>query len=137
MKSKRVGHGHVMWTVCSALLTASTLAAAAPRELDSGGIARLASLSLPQAVESTEIGALTVHRSLANVTGRQEILVRLKTPSVAVGGGSVTREAILIEQADFIARALEAAPATEVLGSVQLVLNAVFLDVDAADLPDI
>jgi hypothetical protein len=137
MKSKRVGHGHVKWAVCSALLTASTLAAAAPRELDSAGIARLASLSLPQAIESTEIGALTLHRSLAKAAGRQEILVRLKTPSVAVSGGSVTREDILIEQADFIARALEAAPATEVLGSVQLVLNAVFLDVDAADLPEI
>jgi minor extracellular serine protease Vpr len=137
MKSKRVGRGHVMWAVCSALLTASTLAAAAPRDLDSAGSARLASLSLPQAIESTEIGALTLHRSLANASGRQEVLVRLKTPSVAVGGGSVTREEILIEQADFIARALDAAPATEVLGSVQLVLNAVFLDVDAADLPDI
>ncbi len=137
MKSKRVGHGHVKWAVCSALLTASTLAAAAPRDLDSAGIARLTSLSLPQAIESTEIGALTLHPSLANATGRQQVLVRLKTPSVAVGGSSVSREEVLIEQADFIARALQTAPATEVLGSVQLVLNAVFLDVDAADLPDI
>ncbi|MBC8025569.1 MAG: S8 family serine peptidase [Steroidobacteraceae bacterium] len=137
MKSKRVGHGHVKWAVCSALLTASTLAAAAPRDLDSAGIARLTSLSLPQAIESTEVGALTLHPTLAKATGRQEILVRLRTPSVARGGGSVTREQILIEQADFISRALEAAPASEVIGSVQLVLNAVFLDVDAADLPEI
>jgi hypothetical protein len=137
MKSKRVGRGHVKWAVCSALLTASTLAAAAPRELDAAGSARLTSLSLPQAIETTVIGGLTLHPGLANAQGRQEILVRLKTPSVARGGGSVTREQILIEQADFIARALDAAPATEVIGSVQLVLNAVFLDIDSADLPDI
>jgi len=61
--------------------------------------------------------------------------VRLKSPSVAVGAGRVTRDQVVAEQANVISRILALAPATEVIASMQLTLNAVVLDIDAADLP--
>src|SRR5882672_2508012 len=133
MKSKRVQHG-LKWAVCSALLSASTIAAAAPRDLTAAGVARLESLSLPAAVaiEGTRPSAL--HPSLAGVTGRQQILVRLRGESVAGSDEAITREQVLAEQAQFIDRILGLAPSAKVISSVQRALNAVVLDVDAADL---
>ncbi len=135
MKSKRVGHGHVKWVVCSALLSASTLAAAAPREITADGIARLQGLKLPVPIESLSRQDEVLHPSLAGLTGRQQVLVRLQLPSVARSGGQVTRDRIAAEQAAFISRALSLAPSTNVVATLQLTLNAVVLDVDAADLP--
>ena len=136
MKIKRVGHGHVL-AVCSALLSASTLAAAAPRELSADSLAHLTSLSLPQAIQTDEYNSPALHRSLDGATGRKQVLVRLRLPSVAAGAGQVTREQVLAEQSDFIAQTLARAQSTEVIASVQLVLNAVMLDVDAADLAEV
>jgi minor extracellular serine protease Vpr len=135
MKSKRVGHGHMKWAVCSALLTASTLAAAAPRELGVDGIARLQGLKLPVPIESLDRAGEVLHPSLSGLTGRQEVLVRLQLPSVGRSGGQVSRNQIAAEQAAFISRAVSLAPSTNVIASLQLTLNAVVLDVDAADLP--
>jgi subtilisin family serine protease len=135
MKSKRVGHGHVKWAVCSALLTASTLAAAAPREADAVSLARISSFALPQAVVAQGVPTTRLHPSLAGLTGRHEVLVRLRGESVAGSNEAVTREQVLVEQAGFISRALSVAPSAEVKGSVQLALNAVVLNVDGADLP--
>lgn len=137
MKIKRVGHGRMKLAVCSALLSATTLAAAGPREVSADDLARLSSLALPQAIQSEDFNSPALHRSLADASGRTQVLVRLKLPSVAAGGGQVTREQVLAEQADFISQALTNAPATEVIASVQLVLNAVMLDADAADLQEI
>jgi minor extracellular serine protease Vpr len=121
--------------VCSALLTASTLAAAAPRELGVDGIARLQGLKLPVPIESLGRAGEVLHPSLSGLTGRQEVLVRLQLPSVGRSGGQVTRDQIAAEQAAFISRAVSLAPSTNVVASLQLTLNAVVLDVDAADLP--
>jgi len=137
MKIKRVGHARMAWAVCSALLSASTFAAASPRDLSSDSLARLASLSLPQPIFTESLDSPALHASLANATGRQQVLVRLKSPSVAAGGGQVTREQLLAEQADFISQTLSRVPSAEVIASVQLVLNAVMLDVDAADLQEV
>ncbi len=136
MKSKRVGHGHMKWAVCSALLSASTLAAAAPpREISADGIARLASLSLPEVVTIEGVQPSRLHPSLAGLTGRHEVMVRLRGESVAGSQERVSREQVLAEQAAFINRALALAPSAEVVASVQLALNAVVLNVDAVDLP--
>ncbi len=135
MKSKRVGHGHMKWAVCSALLTACTLAAAAPREPDAASLARLASLKLPEAVTAQGVPTTRLHPSLTGLTGRHEVLVRLRGESVAGSNESVTRGQVLAEQAGFIGRALAVAPSSEVVASVQLALNAVVLNVDGADLP--
>ena len=137
MKIKRVGHGRMRLAVCSALLSATTLAAAGPREVSADGLAHLSNLSVPQEIQSGSLDSPALHRSLADAIGRQHVLVRLKLPSVALGRGQVTREQVLAEQADFISQAVARAPSTNVISSVQLVLNAVMLDVDAADLPEI
>jgi subtilisin family serine protease len=103
--------------------------------MSADGIARLASLTLPEviAIEGVQISRL--HPSLAGLTGRHEVLVRLRGNSVAGSGEQVTREQVAAEQAAFINRALAIAPSTEVVASVQLALNAVVLNVDAVDLP--
>jgi minor extracellular serine protease Vpr len=133
MKSKRLTHG-VKTAVFSALLTASTLAAAAPRVLPDASAARLASAGsfTPVVIENAASPAL--HKSLAGATGRQTVLVRMKGESVAGSEETVTREQVLAEQSAFISRILAVAPNAEVISSTQLALNAVVLRVDAQDL---
>jgi minor extracellular serine protease Vpr len=134
MKSKRVHHG-LKWAVCSALLSAGTFAAAAPREPAVGNFARLSTLALPEAVQTAGSGQQVLHPSLEGVTGRQQVLVRLTGPSVARGAAS--RATVEAEQAAFISRILARAPSAEVVSSMQLTLNAVVLDIDAADLGEL
>src|SRR5688572_9997336 len=134
MKSKRVGHGRALAAVCGALVSASTFAAASPREMTADYSAHLASFSRPEAIVTDEVASPALHRSLADASGRLQVLVRLRSPSVAVGKGAVTREKLVAEQAAFISQMLARAPSTDVITTVQLVLNAVVLDVDAADL---
>ncbi len=121
------------WAIGSALLTASTLAAAGAERLAVADADRLGALALPEAIVSESSDALTLHPDLRNLTGRQNVLVRLTTAPLASGQSS--RAAIEAEQAAFIDRAVGAAPSAEVIATVQLVLNAVALNVDAADLP--
>lgn len=79
--------------------------------------------------------------------GSQEIIVRLRTGSVAeadrdAAAAGANREqarasrkaAVEAEQADFLVRNLLALPGTKLLARVTHVLNAVFLEVDAASL---
>jgi minor extracellular serine protease Vpr len=133
MKSKRVGHG-LKWAVCSALLSASTFAAVGPRDLTAISTARIANVD-STAVVFENAASPKMHPSLLGVTGRQQVLVRLKGDAVAKKNSVSSRAALAAEQAAFIDRALAVAPSAEVVASLQLVLNAVVLDVDAADLP--
>jgi minor extracellular serine protease Vpr len=134
MKSKRVRHG-LQWAVCSALLSAGTLAAAAPREPALGNFARLSSLALPEAIERVGSGTDVLHPSLDGLSGRQQVLVHLSGPSVARGAAS--RNVVEAEQAAFVSRILSRTPSAEVVSSMQLTLNAVVLDMDAADLGEL
>ena len=134
MKSNRVRHG-LKWAVCSALLSAGTFAAAAPREMSADSLARLSSLSLPEVIRIEGVQPTVLHPSLVGLTGRHEVLVRLRGDAVAKKGSTSTRASLAAEQAAFIDRALAIAPSAEVLATLQLTLNAVVLDVDAADLP--
>jgi minor extracellular serine protease Vpr len=134
MTSKRVGHG-LKWAVCSALLSAGTIAAAAPRDLNAVSTARLANVESSEAVIIENSASPKMHPSLVGVSGRQTILVRLKGDAVAKAYSTSTRASVAAEQAAFIDRALGVAPSAEVVASLQLVLNAVVLNVDAADLP--
>ena len=139
MKGTSVGHG-LKWAVCSALLSASTFAAAAPvRDMAVATGAqreRLASIALPEKV-AANAAALPgrLDPSLANVAGRVSVFVRLRGESVAGSGESLTREQVLAEQAAFVDRILARAPNAEVTSSVQLALNGIVLKVDGADLP--
>ena len=82
MTSKRVGHG-LKWAVCSALLSAGTIAAAAPRDLNAVSTARLANVESSEAVIIENAASPKMHPSLVGVSGRQTILVRLKGDAVA------------------------------------------------------
>ena len=138
MKSKRVRHGHMTLAVCSALLSAGTIAAAAgPRPLSAADTARLSALTLPVPITSEGAVPSVLHPSLTGVSGRQEVLVRLSGPSVAGSNDSRARETVAAEQAAVIDRILAVAPSAEVRATLQLALNAVVLSVDAADLPQI
>ena len=138
MKGNSVGHG-LRWAVCSALLTASTLAAAAPRETSAASLARMESFALPATIE-TDAGLATrsvLHPSLQGATGRVDVLVRLVGESVAGSGEARSREQVLAEQAVVINRILGTAPNADVVASMQLSTNAVVLRIDAADLPQL
>jgi minor extracellular serine protease Vpr len=139
MKSKRVKHG-LRWAVCSAVLSASTFAAAAPSRpaITSADIDRLSALSLPAPMTSEGASLPSrLHPSLAGVSGRLDVLVRLRGESVAGSDERVSREQVLAEQAAFVDRILARAPSAEVAGSMQLALNAVVLNVEAADLAEL
>jgi subtilisin family serine protease len=119
--------------VCSALLSASTIAAAGPGEANAANLARLNSfLGEPASVAGVLPGR--IDPSLAGASGRHAVLVRLAGPAVAGSNGTVTREQVAAEQAAFISRILAQTPSTEVLASTQLALNSVVLSVDAQDL---
>src|SRR6185295_6447611 len=135
MKSKRVRHG-LKWAVCSALLSASTFAAVAPREnLPALSTERLASLGRSEVVVTENATSPKLHPSLSGVTGRTQVLVRLKGDAVAKELSTSSRGSLAAQQAAFIDRTLALAPSAKVVGTLQLVLNGVILDIDAADLP--
>jgi minor extracellular serine protease Vpr len=137
MKSKRVGHGHLKWAVCSALLSATTLAAAGPRGLTLDDGARLSAISLESPIVEASYESLVLHPSLANVSGRQDVLLRLRTPGVAESNGAISRAQVEAEQAALISRLVARAPSAEVISSVQLSLNAIVMNVDGADLAEL
>jgi subtilisin family serine protease len=110
----------------------------------------IAGLKLATPLEKSEVARpATLHESLVGAVGRQQVIVRLKTPAVGtldraplaalnydLGGARVAqRRKILDEQHGFLNRSRAAAPAADVLAQVQTVLNAVVLEVDAAALP--
>jgi subtilisin family serine protease len=133
MKSKRVGHGSLKLAVCSALLSATTIAAAGPREASAADLARLSSF-VGESASVAGVLPSKVDPSLAGTSGRHVVLARLAGAPVAGSGGAVTRESVAAEQAAFISRILAIAPSMEVLASMQLAQNAVVLSVDAQDL---
>ena len=134
MKGNSVGHG-LRWAVCSALLTASTFAAAAGPRVLADGSARVSGIASDDSIVTEGHDRSSVlHPSLQGLVGRHQVLVRLRGESVAGSEEAVTREQVLAEQAAFINRVLAVAPSAEVVSSTQLAINAVVLEVDAADL---
>jgi subtilisin family serine protease len=133
------------------LLIVTTIAAAAP----AGAASRADGRRLPDRVAAQRLGVpqgagsspITSPSRMRNATGTQQVVVRLRTGSVAEAdrdaaqtGGDRERArrdrkvTVDREQSDFLVRSLLAAPGTRVLARVSHVLNAVFLEVDAAAL---
>ncbi len=91
----------------------------------------------------------TLEESLTPDRGRVEVIVRFKEPSAAKRVGGMARGSIEArqigaykarlrdEQSAFMARAAKLAPGMKELGRVQIVLNAVFLELDAKYLPSL
>ncbi|MEM1434104.1 MAG: S8 family serine peptidase [Pseudomonadota bacterium] len=83
-----------------------------------------------------------VDPSLIGATGRQQIIVRLRSDATAAldvtnyANDRVSHKLALdLEQGDFIDRCMAMNSEVRVLGRVQHVLNAVFLDVPATEIP--
>jgi subtilisin family serine protease len=77
-----------------------------------------------------------VWSELGGVTGIQKVIVRLRTPSVAMSGKRSDldqqdhKRQLERDQANFVERAKKIAKGTIVLADAQMVLNAVFLELD-------
>ncbi len=71
-----------------------------------------------------------LNRNFALAEGRQQVIVRLKGAPVARGGN---KQDIEQEQAAFLQSCMDL-PGARLIGQVHMVLNAVFLEVDVADL---
>ncbi len=95
-------------------------------------------LDTPLTANNIDLG--TIHPALLGAEGRQEVIVVLKEDSLAESGitvpGAQAKYVKAVEkgQANFLNRAQKAVGNVNALGSVQRVLNAVFIEVDASDL---
>jgi subtilisin family serine protease len=100
----------------------------------------LAELKLPTPlkVRGTELGKLDP--SLRNAKGRQQVIIRLKTaPQISLADQEPAalrayQDQVQAEQQTFLERVLDE-PKVRLLGQVQLVLNAVFAEVESDSLP--
>jgi minor extracellular serine protease Vpr len=104
--------------------------------------AGLAELRLDRPVSVDGFSLATIDASLVDAEGDQQVIIRLTTPSVAeqkVRGRSAenAKRALQSEQQDLLGLVQSLDPNARVLAQVQLVLNAVFVEVDAAVLPQI
>jgi subtilisin family serine protease len=139
MRSKKL----LSLTGVVALVLASGLASGATtpqRTVNRALPASLATLKLKAPVQSTGINAATLDRSLLAAKGETRVIVRLRNPSVAERGltgdaAAQARQNLRYEQADLLDRIYALDPKARVVASTQLVLNAVFVEVDAAVLP--
>ncbi len=107
----------------------------------------LAALKLekPQTLQNANV-SLNLPHTLANISGRQRVVVRLRAPSVVqhvlanVTASSAAAQQVQLavvqsEQASVLASALQIDANTKVLGQVQKVLNAVMLEIEGSALP--
>jgi minor extracellular serine protease Vpr len=102
--------------------------------------ASIATLKLKTPLASREIEVSRLHESLRSAKGEQRVIVRLRNPAVAQLGitGSAAAQAkinLRNEQANLLDRIRALDPDARVVASTQVVLNAVFVEVDAAVLP--
>jgi subtilisin family serine protease len=85
----------------------------------------------------------SIDPALQDAEGRQQVLVRLRSPSVAKSKGKSPaaqqqhKAKLKNEQSAFFKRANKTAPGAKALTSVQMVLNAVVMEVDADSIDDL
>ena len=100
----------------------------------------MAELKLPTPVTVSGAGLNKLDRSLLNAKGRQQVIIRLRTaPRINLADQEPAalrayQDQVNSEQQDFLERALDE-PNFKLLAQVQLVLNAVFAEVEADSLP--
>jgi minor extracellular serine protease Vpr len=102
----------------------------------------LASLKLEAPLTMSGLGRAYLDPSLHGVEGDSKVIIRLVNPSVAeqglAGNASVhARNNLRVEQASFLERVQALDPNAKLLAQTQIVLNAVFVEVDAAVLPQL
>jgi minor extracellular serine protease Vpr len=104
--------------------------------------ASIAALKLDAPLESAGLTASRLDPSLLAAEGESRVIIRLVSPSVAQQGltdraAVHARDALRLEQAAFLDRARALDPNARVVATVQIVLNAVFVEVDASVLPQL
>lgn len=126
------------------LLTALPASAQTPVDRGAGreAPARIADLKLDAPVEMTGLSIASLDASLLNVEGDNKVIIRLVQPSVAEQGVSDNaavraRDDLRRQQADFLNRVRALDPNARVVAQTQIVLNAVFVEVNAAVLPQL
>jgi subtilisin family serine protease len=126
-----------------ALVLASGLAGGAPA-LDRGAQrtvpASVSALKLKAPVQATGLAVSRLEQSLRSAQGEQRVIIRLRNPSVAQLGATGNEAAqarinLRNEQADLLDRVRRLDPSARVVARTQIVLNAVFVEVDAKVLP--
>jgi len=124
----------------------TSLPASAQTPVDRGGgreaPARVVDLKLDAPVEMTGLSIASLDASLLNAEGANKVIIRLVQPSVAEQGLSDNaavreRDNLRQQQADFLNRVRSLDPNARVSAQTQIVLNAVFVEVDAAVLPQL
>jgi subtilisin family serine protease len=100
----------------------------------------IAELRLSSPLEVSGVNLEKLDRSLLGAQGPERVIIRLRTAPVTeqkAHGGAAQRakRGIKTEQTDLLARVLEADPNARVIAQVQVVMNAVFVKVDASVLP--
>jgi minor extracellular serine protease Vpr len=102
--------------------------------------ATIAAMKLDRPVTVSGSAASVLDRSLAGAAGANRVIIRLSADSAAnafVKGADTARakQAAKAQQDAFLGSVRAADPNARVIGQVQAVLNAVFVEVDAAALP--
>ena len=97
-------------------------------------------LKLDTPVELSDVAGPTLDRSLIGANGESKVIIRLSADSVAEAKGKgkalgLAKKEVDSQQDAFLSRVYQVDPNARVVGEVQLVLNAVFLEVAAAALP--
>ena len=100
----------------------------------------VAELKLDTPVELSDVSGATLDRSLVGAEGDSKVIIRLSADSVAEAKGKgkalgKAKKEVDAQQDAFLSRVYQVDPNARVVGEVQLVLNAVFVEVDAAALP--
>lgn len=104
--------------------------------------ARIADLKLEAPVELSDFSVASLDASLVGAQGAGKVIIRLTRPSVAeqgLSGEAAARERANLRQrqGDLMNRVLALDPNARIIAQVQVVLNAVFVEVDAAILPQL
>ena len=104
--------------------------------------AQLTDLMLDNPVEVSGLSVASLDPSLLFTEGAGKVIIRLARPSVSQQGlaDSATareRDNLRRQQAALLSRVLALDPNARVIGQTQIILNAIFVEVDAAILPQL
>lgn len=136
--------GAMTFAMASTAVLVATSASGAPptqdRATNRALPASVSALKLKAPVTRAGIGAERLHPRLLQAKGANKVIIRLRSPAVAqqglVGDATVqARNSLRQEQGIFLNRVRALDPNARVVASVQTVLNAVFVEIDAAVLP--
>ncbi len=135
------------WATCAgAVALAAAAAAVGANPLDRAAVRTLpssvSSLRLAEPMAAQGVSAQRLHPRLVGATGQQKVIIRLNKAAVAqlglIGDATIhARDSLRAEQNALLARVRAIDPNARVVGSAQMVLNALLVEVSAAALPRI